>query len=209
MVLLHGLARRFQSMRKVQVALEKEGYRVLNVSYPSRRFRVEELSEIVLEKVAAETVEADQIHFVTHSLGGILVRYIQQNLAFDKIGRVVMLCPPNQGSEVVDRLGGFRAFEWVNGSAGLQLGTREDSVLKKLGAIDFELGVITGDRSINWILSTMLPGRNDGKVSVESARVSGMADFKVVHTTHPNIMNKREVIEDVIAFLRLGKFAGG
>ena len=205
-VLLHGLARSTQSMAKIERTLEKKGYEVLNIGYPSRKFTVEKLSEIVRDEIVKNLEDAERIHFVTHSMGGIIVRYIQQRFPIDNIGNVVMLSPPNQGSEVVDKLGSFKVFKWINGPAGSQLGTSEGSLILELDAVDFELGVITGDRSINWILSCMIPGKDDGKVSIKSAKVGGMKDFKIVHATHPFIMKNRQVIDDICAFLRSGSF---
>ena len=205
-VLLHGLARSPQSMAKMERCLEKEGYRVLNVGYPSRKFTVQQLSAIVRDKITNNVEGNERVHFVTHSMGGIVVRYIQQYFPIKNIGRVVMLSPPNQGSEVVDKLGSFKVFEWINGPAGLQLRTSKGSLILELEAVDFELGIITGDRSINWILSCMIPGDDDGKVSIENAKVDGMSDFKVVHSTHPFIMKNKKVIGNVSTFLRSGKF---
>lgn len=205
-VLLHGLARSHQSMAKIERSLEKEGYDVLNIQYPSRKFTIEKLSEIVRDQIVENLKDVERIHFVTHSMGGIIVRFMQQHYPIENIGRVVMLSPPNQGSEVVDKLGKLKVFKWINGPAGSQLGTTSGSLLLELDAVDFDLGVITGDRSINWILSCMIPGSDDGKVSTENAKVAGMKDFKVVHATHPFIMKNRQVIEDICAFLRSGKF---
>jgi len=205
-VLIHGLARTPRSMSKMAKTLGEAGFEVTNIGYPSRSYRIEELSLIVRESIACEMVGVERVHIVTHSLGGILVRYIQQNFPLENIGRVVMLSPPNQGSEVVDKLGDMWLFKLVNGPAGSQLGTSPESFLEGLGAVDFELGIITGDRSINWILSLMIPGKDDGKVSVERARVGGMDDFKIVHATHPFIMKKKSVIREVVAFLNSGNF---
>ena len=205
-VLLHGLARSSRSMDKIACALEKEGYHVLNIEYPSRKHTIEQLSEFTRESIICNLERSERIHFVTHSMGGILVRYMQQYFPIDNIGRVVMLSPPNQGSEVVDRLGNYRVFKWINGPAGLQLGTSEGSLILDLEPVGFELGVITGDRSINWILSRIIPGSDDGKVSVRNAKVDGMKDFKVAHVTHPFIMKNKKVIEYTCAFLRAGKF---
>lgn len=193
-------------MVKMQRALEEEGYEVLNISYPSRKFRIEDLASQVRERVLAQVPEERRVHFVTHSLGGILVRYLQQEAPLPNVGRLVMLSPPNHGSEVVDALGGWRLFHWLNGPAGSQLGTTEDGFIAKLAAPQMEFGVITGDRSINWILSSFIRGPDDGKVSVESARLEGMQDFQVVHATHPYIMKKRSVIASTICFLKNGRF---
>ena len=117
-----------------------------------------------------------------------------------------MLSPPNQGSELVDSLGNFSLFDWINGPSGDQLGTDPDGYIKSLGPVNFELGVITGDCSINWINSIIIPGKDDGKVSTESAKVEGMQDYKVIHATHPYIMKNNEAVEATIQFLKSGSF---
>ena len=144
--------------------------------------------------------------FLLPSMGGILVRmYLKANKR-DDIGRVVMLGPPNQGSEIVDALKDLTVFELLNGPAGLQLGTGPADVPKALGPVDFELGVIAGTQSINLLLSTLLPGDNDGKVSVESTKVERMKDFVALPTTHPLMMRNQAVIDQTLHFLRHGQF---
>ncbi|HWW00823.1 MAG TPA: alpha/beta fold hydrolase [Candidatus Acidoferrum sp.] len=207
-VLLHGLGRTSASMAKMERALASEGYVVLNCEYPSRTQPIEQLSlAVVGEALADERLRGcSKVHFVTHSMGGILVRYYFANRKDVRLGRVVMLGPPNKGSEVVDRLRGWWAFRKVNGPAAQGLGTDKDSVPNRLGPVSFELGVIAGDRSINWINSSMIPGRDDGKVSVENTKVEGMKEHLVVHATHPFMMKNRRVITSVIAFLKSGRF---
>jgi len=118
-----------------------------------------------------------------------------------------MLAPPNEGSEVADKLGDLSLYKWINGPAGNELGTDKNSVPNQIGPAHFPVGVIAGDRSINWINSLFLiPGRNDGKVSVERAKLAGMSDFLVVHATHPFIMRNDEVIRQTIKFLQTGTF---
>ena len=145
---------------------------------------------------------ATRVHFVTHSLGGILVRSYFAEQADPRLGRVVMLGPPNQGSEVVDRLGSWWLFGRLNGPAGRQLGTGPDSVPNSLGPVGFELGVIAGNRSINWVNSLMIPGANDGKVSVARTRVDGMREHLVLPVSHPFLMRHPRVIE---ATLQIGR----
>ena len=147
------------------------------------------------------------MHFVTHSLGGILVRQYLRDHDIPNLGRVVMLGPPNKGSEVVDRLSDFPGFRFVNGDAGLELGTGETSVPNQLGRANFELGVIAGTRSINLFLSSMIPGPDDGKVSVENTRLEGMRDHLEMEVTHPFMMRNDRVIDQVIHFLGNGQFS--
>ena len=207
-VLLHGLCRSKACMTKMEAALGKAGYVVSNIDYPSRSATIGVLSEAVIGSALASPQLADctRIHFVTHSLGGILVRSYFARHSDPRLGRVVMLGPPNQGSEVVDRLGCWWLFKSVNGPAGSELGTGRDSTPNRLGPVTFELGVIAGDRSINWINSLMIKGSDDGKVSVERSKVQGMKDFLVVHATHPFLMKNPRVIKSAIAFLISGSF---
>lgn len=205
-VLLHGLARTWRSMEPMRAFLEGEGFATLNLGYPSTRFSIEDLAEQLRPKIEAAAESCERLHFVTHSMGGILVRQLQKSAAISKLARCVMLGPPNRGSHVVDRLGKWAPFGWVNGPAGRQLGTGPDSAPSRLGPVDFEVGVLAGDRSINWILSLMIPGANDGKVAVSHASVAGQRDFKVLHATHPFMMRNRAVQTNTLAFLRTGAF---
>ncbi|MGJ8677332.1 MAG: esterase/lipase family protein [Akkermansiaceae bacterium] len=210
-VLLHGLARSSNSMKRMEKALSAEGYRVLNIDYPSRKLNVQSLAALVRQEIIDKTKDAEQIHFVTHSMGGIILRHIQQHTPLDNIGRTVMLSPPNQGSEVVDKLGHLKVFQWLNGPAGAQLGTAKDQYLSTLKPFESELAVITGNRSINWILSAMIPGPDDGKVSVKNAQLERLnqadqvANFQIVPVSHPYIMKRKKVIESTALFLKSGK----
>jgi triacylglycerol lipase len=206
-VLLHGLGRTGLSMWPLKHYLSLHGYDVAVLNYPSRTSAVPELAQQVAEQATSLLAGRDQrVNFVTHSLGGILVRYIAADGLLPNIGRVVMLCPPNQGSEIVDRLGDLSLYQKATGPAGLQLGTRRGSVPRSLGPVDFELGIITGNKSINPLLSQMITGDDDGKVSVENAKVEGMADFLVVGRSHTFIMNSPDVLPQVVHFFKEGRF---
>ena len=205
-ILLHGMARSEHSMSKMAKELSKQGYSVVNYGYPSTSMPIEKIAEEHLPIALKQCDKADQIHFVTHSLGGILVRqYLSQN-RISKLGKVVMLGPPNSGSEVVDKLKNVPGFKLINGPAGLQLGTEENSAPNSLGPVDYPVGVIAGNRSINLMLSSILPGQDDGKVTVESTKVAGMKDHIVMPVTHTFMMRNTKVIKQVIAFLETGKF---
>jgi hypothetical protein len=207
-ILLHGLCRTSRSMVPMERALSEPGYQVLNVDYPSRSGSIDKLSDEAIGGAVSDCQRhgAVAIHFVTHSLGGILVRSYLTRHTIPNLGRVVMLGPPNQGSEVVDKLGSFWFFKKINGPAGSELGTDKNSMPNQLGPANFGVGVIAGNRSINWINSLLIPGRDDGKVSVERTRLAGMTDHIVVRATHPFLMRNRTVIRQTIHFLRTGQF---
>jgi triacylglycerol lipase len=207
-VLLHGLARTGRSMEKMARALAAAGYRVCNVSYPSRKYSIAELVEKFLKPELERCKDKQNlpIHFVTHSMGGILLRLLVASDGAEGIGRVVMLSPPNGGSEVVDKLGGWGMFRMFNGPAGSELGTVPTALPLSLGPADFHLGIITGNRSINFFLSMLIPGPDDGKVSIERAKLEGMDDFLVIPATHPFIMKHPEAIRQTLHFLQYGEF---
>jgi triacylglycerol lipase len=208
MILLHGLCRTSRSMVKMENALTGAGYKVRNVDYPSRTTSIQKLADDVIGKAVADCQQdgAAKINFVAHSLGGILVRSYLVRHSIPELGRVVMLAPPNQGSEIVDKLGWLFLFKWINGPAGNELGTDKNSTPNNLGPANFSAGIIAGDRSINWINSLLIPGSDDGKVSVERTKLAGMSDHLVIHATHPFIMKNHEVIRQTIQFLRAGSF---
>lgn len=207
-ILLHGLCRSSSSMDKLAKTLTESGYVVENVAYPSRQDQI----KILAKQAIAPTLNkkkiqsCSKVHFVTHSMGGILVRSYFSNHQYDKLGRVVMLGPPNNGSEVIDKIGAWKLTKFINGPAGCELGTDDKSVPNKLGKVNFELGVISGDRSINWINSLMIAGADDGKVSVERTKVEVMKDHVIVHATHPFMMKNKEVIRHTLNFLKMGSF---
>ncbi len=207
-ILLHGLARTGRSMNKAAKLLAAYGYKTVNVDYPSRSADIGILAQKYITQALKQCEGVQKIHFLTHSMGGILLRYFLANQTIDKLGRVVMLAPPNQGSEVVDKLGNWKLFYILNGPAGLQLGTGNDSVPNRLGPVAFQVGIIAGNKTVNLLLSRLIPGVNDGKVSVSRAQVEGMKDFIVMPYSHTFIMQRDAVIKQALHFIQQGTFAG-
>lgn len=208
-VLVHGLLQGTRSMRRLSKQLTAAGHHVCNVAYPSRRHSIETLSRDYVRPAidACFGSDAGPIDFVTHSLGGIVVRQLAMGDPTLEFGRVVMLAPPNGGSELVDKLGGVGLFKVIGGPAVMQLGTEANQMPHALGPAQFELGIIAGRRTVNPFLSLLIPGPDDGKVSIEHAKLEGMREFLVVPATHTFIMKNRRVQRQVRYFLEHGTFA--
>ena len=207
-VLLHGISRTSRSFRKMQAALEAAGYAILNLDYASRRKALEGLAEDIHPSIQRFAEGAGgAVHFVCHSMGGLLARAYIARYRPERLGRVVMLGTPNSGSEIADRLRHFRPYRAFFGPAGQQLGTLRDAALNALfPPVDYPVGIIAGNRSIYPIASTLLPKPHDGRVSVENTKLDGMADHIIVRTSHPWLVRNSVAIAQTIAFLQDGKF---
>ena len=194
-------------MRSLAKFLETQGYAVLNVDYPSRRLPLESLIQHIQETVAAFNQDSERkIHFVGYSLGGLLARGLIHRHRPANLGRVVQLAPPNQGSEVADFWKNNFFYQWIFGPAGQELGAGEKSFTRILGPVDYELGVIAGNRTWDPFSSAMIEGPDDGKVSVESTKVAGLTDHIIIPASHTFIIYKTEAHEQTVHFLKNGKF---
>lgn len=210
-VLLHGMGRTRLSMRTMAAALRRRGHRVLNLGYPSRSANLHALAALVARDVRAAVPET-AVHFVTHSLGGILLRVAiaEGHLPLEGVRRVVMIAPPNGGSHLVDAFNRrplLRAFyRLMTGPAGQELGVACDGVVRALPPLPFETGIIAGSRSLNPLFSRVLPGASDGKVCVSHAAAPGMRQLIVVPHSHSFIMRANVVLAQTASFIETGSF---
>ena len=209
-ILLHGLGQTALSMLPLKFALDREGYRTVNQGYPSLAQPIEELSASHVPGALAkcDSPPDEPVHFVTHSMGGILVRHYLQDHDLPDGSRMVMLGPPNRGSEWIDRFADDVWFS-VMGPAALQMGTGADSLPGNLQPIDMEIGVVAGTRAgLDTIVmrNVPLPGPNDGRVTVASSRLDEMRDFFTVEESHSFLLTNPLVIEQAVAFLGGGRF---
>ncbi|WP_249142643.1 alpha/beta fold hydrolase [Bradyrhizobium sp. AUGA SZCCT0160] len=207
-VLLHGISRTALSFRKMQTALEAADFATLNIDYPSRHHALEALAEHIHPAVTHLAAGiAGQLHFVGHSMGGLLARVYLSRYRPGRLGRVVMLGTPNGGSEIPDRLKNVSLYRAWFGPAGEQLVSRRDAATGALfPPVDYPVGIIAGNKSIDPTSSLFLPKPHDGRVSVENTKLDGMADHVVIATAHPWLPGNRVAIAQTIAFLRDGRF---
>jgi pimeloyl-ACP methyl ester carboxylesterase len=211
-VLLHGVASSHWQMSPLAARLKRDGYDVVNLAYPSRSVTIEKLAAkwLPAHLRECEAEAAPRVHFVTHSMGGIVLRqWIARSPRPDNLGRVVMIAPPNAGSEVSDRLAHFPPYHWIIGVNAGRLGTRATDLPRALGPWPADappLGIIAGDRSFSPLSTLVLPGRHDGKVTVASTRLEGMKDGIVLHHSHTLLPFRADTIAQVRRFLRDGEF---
>ena len=208
-ILLHGIARTSRSLRRLEHALRETGIETLNLDYPSRKKQIDCLADHVHPAVSNFAAKnKSSIHFVGHSMGGLLARAYIAKYRPANLGRVVMLGTPNGGSELADRLQDFSLYRLFYGPAGLQLTTHSNDMLKSLPAVDYAVGIVAGTRSVDPVASFLnLPKPNDGRVSVQNSKLTGMADHITVEVSHSGLLSHRGVIDQTIEFLQHGSFA--
>ncbi len=208
-VVLHGLARSDRSMAALAERIATAGYPVFNFNYPSRDLAPGDLVKALGDALRQCCAKAERIHFVTHSLGGIVVRAYLAETEESRLGRVVMLSPPNRGSELVDLLGDTWLFRHLMGPTAVQMGTDPDSLPNRLPPPGFQLGVIAATGTINPAGSALIPGEDDGIVSLCSMWTDGVSDIVTVPDSHTFVMRSPEAARQTLRFLSDGHFDHG
>ena len=209
-IMLHGLWRSSSSMQPLAKYLFDKGYTTVRVPYPSFRYPLDELVRRVQLAILPWLESGKNIHFVTHSLGGVIVKRLLEILTEDElqnINRVVMLAPPHKGSEIVDWLknSSMGPFKKVLGPAGDFLSSEKMSLLNDRFCSNVEPAVIMGNKSSLPFFRRLLDELNDGIVSVERGRVTGIKEFKVVDSDHTFITCDDKVMQLTADFLNNGK----
>jgi pimeloyl-ACP methyl ester carboxylesterase len=207
-VLLHGIARTSASLKRLELALQTTGFTTLNIDYASRGKPIAALADDIHPAVTRFAQRDAPLHFVAHSMGGLVARAYIAKYRPARLAGVVMLGTPNGGSEVADLLSGSRLYRAFYGPAGLELTTAPRPDV--LPAPDYPVGVIAGNRFIDPVAGLfVLPKPNDGRVSVQSATLAGMADHVVVKASHTGLPRRAVAIAQTITFLREGRFRAG
>ncbi|MBX9726439.1 MAG: alpha/beta hydrolase [Rickettsiales bacterium] len=206
-IILHGIFRTHRSMRRLANFLEKEGFKVLNLDYPSTKYSIEALAGIIHPRITAfaESIPG-KVHFVGYSMGGLVIRAYLHCYKPRNLGRVVMIGTPNQGSEVADFLQNRKLYHMLFGAAGQQLITNQSGFVHHFGETDYEVGVIAGNRPVDLISSRIIGKANDGKVSIESTKLIGMKDHVIVPSSHTFFPSNLQMWRQSLAFLKYGKF---
>ncbi len=207
-ILLHGMGRSKNSMKKVEKYFLRQGYNLLNIDYPSTKKSVEFLANTFLFNIISTHIDPSikKIHFITHSLGGIIVRMYLQNHPIPDGSKIVMLAPPNHGSEVTDFLKNNIFYKYATGEAGQRLTTNNTSLPHQLAEIPYDVGIIAGNKTLEPWFSLLIDGENDGKVSTKSTQLKEMKDFIVVPHAHTFIMNFNEVHQQIHNFIKQSTF---
>lgn len=208
-VVLHGLGRTSYSMNAITNALDEAGYKTDNRNYHSTRDTLPSIIEDVYKDIHLHLEDPHvTVHFVCHSLGCLVTRGIITRHRPAKLGRVVMFGPPNQGSEYAEFLKENSLSNWIFGPNLPQLGTRNRRMLTKLigTSADYDLGIIAGNHWIDPFGAAIIPGENDGKVSVERTMLEGMKDHIVLPENHTMLITDEDAIAQMLVFLKTGQF---
>lgn len=203
-IVIHGIVRSSKSFGKMRKRLESEGYRVFGFDYPSTRVGIPQSAEF-LQKAVRSLEGIEEIDFVVHSMGGLIVRAYLAREQDPRIRRMVMLGVPNNGARLADKLKKNPLYKLIYGPAGQQMVSDKDGFTRKLPIPRFDFAIIAGARGTLNGYNPLVPGDDDGTVSVSSARLPGAADFMTVKCLHSFLMSDADAIDATVRFLKSGR----
>ena len=207
-VLMHGLWNSSSRMKKFEDYFSNKGYQVLNIDYPTTETPIQSIESRYLGPIinAIPFQTGQKVHFVTHSMGGLVLRdYLRKN-QLPQLGRIVMISPPNGGSEWANLLINNAFYRWAAGPAAFDLRTVDNDFLSKLGAVTYELGIIAGNKTYAESFQDVIPGPDDGMVGVESMKLPGMRDLIIIHEHHRGLTWNLEAMNQAWFFIKSGQF---
>ena len=202
-VLIHGMVRSSKSLHAMEAPFLEAGYRVFAFDYPSTQLTIPESAEY-LRRALSSLEGIEEINFVVHSMGGLVVRSYLQKEPDPRIRRMVMLGVPNLGAHLADRLKENVLYRGILGPAGQQLISATDGFIAGLPVPKFEFAVIAGGRGTPNGYNPLIPGDDDGTVAVESTRLPGAADFIQLPVLHSFMMAHRDVVAASVRFVTTG-----
>lgn len=204
-IFVHGMGRSSKSWPALAKRVEEEGHLVVAFDYPSTRCSITESAEY-LAKVIESLEGVEEIDFVVHSMGGLVVRAYLKTHQDARLRRMVMLGVPNLGAEMADRVVGIPLYQWICGPGGCELVTDPNGLIASLPTPEFEFAIIAGGRGTLDGYNLLIPGDDDGTVTVASTRLPGATDFLMVEgPMHSFLMFNDEVIDATMRFLETGR----
>jgi len=205
-ILIHGIMYSPLIMWKIEKSLTNAGYNTLNFDYASTRWPMDTVTEKLHQEITDKYSKYEKIHFVTHSLGGLVIRAYLDQFGSELEGHLVMIAPPNQGSITAERFEDFALFKWLLGEPGQHLGKDRDDYFKMYPPPRIHFGIIAGGLCNDKGFNPLIPGDDDGTVGVEETRIYGYADFIIIPGLHTTLLWQGEVIRQIITFIEEGKF---
>ncbi|MAG93468.1 MAG: hypothetical protein CMJ48_06940 [Planctomycetaceae bacterium] len=203
-ILLHGIIRSSKSMAAMRKPFEEAGYRVFSFDYASTQTSILTAADH-LHQVVASLEGVEEVNFVVHSMGGLVVRAMLAKHKDKRIKRLVMLGVPNNGAALADLLKKYRAYSLLFGPAGQELVSDPKGLIAQLPTPDFEFAVIAGGKGTLHGYNPLVPGDDDGTVGVASTRLPGAADFMLVHSIHSFLMYRAESVDAAVRFIKTGR----
>lgn len=206
-ILLHGINGSSSELANIEAYLVSQDESVENIDYPSTEYPIEVLvSDYVGPMLEQFAREVDTVHFACHSMGNIVLRYYLKDHPDYPYGRIVMMGPPNQGSQLTDTFKKWKYYKKRYGPAGDQIGTDVEDLLNLSKQLPRDVGIIAGTKTMFFLYSWIIPGKDDGKVSHSSMKSPGYRAFVTVPYHHDEMTYKEDLAELILNYIKNGEF---